>query len=61
MTDQPRDLLGRAFEVGQRVVRGETQFNYLRVCEVTRVDGLKVYLDGSSRPMKHLDRLAIVA
>lgn len=54
------DVQGKAFEVGQKVVKGTTQFNILVICYVTKVEDGKVYLDNSRAPMKCPERLCIV-
>lgn len=55
------DLQGKSFEVGQKVVKGQSLFNILVICYVTKVDGGKVYLDNSRQPMKCPERLCIIS
>ena len=58
------DVQGKSFEVGQKVAKAAKYFQmdglHIVVCTVTRLDGNKVYLDDSKRPMTFPDRLAIL-
>jgi len=60
-----RDMRGTEFKVGQEVAKGITLNQQgstgIKICKVTRIDGDKVYIDDSSRPMKFADRLLILA
>lgn len=59
-----KDMRGIEFTIGDTVAKGITLNQAgsagIQLCKVTRVDGEKVYLDDSSRPMKYPDRLLIV-
>lgn len=61
-----RDVAGRLTEAGQRVVRTvPPQDGYpvtdLEIRRVERVDGTRVWLDGSKSPIHHPNRLAVIA
>lgn len=60
----PRDLLGREIREGNTVVRptsiNKSGSTRLEVQKVTRVDGTKVFLNGSRTPIKLLHTLAVV-
>lgn len=61
-----KDVAGRLIEAGQRVVRavpskGGHQSSDLEICEVSRVDGTRVWLNGSKTPIHSPDRLAVIA
>jgi len=59
-----KDVQGKEFAVGQKIARAAKLMVmdglHIQVCEVTRIDGDKVYLDNSSRPMRFPERLAII-
>lgn len=55
----PVDMNGYAFNVGCKVARAITD-GYLSICEVTRVDNDKIYLDNAKVPIKYPRRLLIV-
>ena len=59
------DVQGKTFAVGQKVARavkiGAVDGVEVKITEVTKVDGDKVYLNGSKQPMKFPERLAIIA
>lgn len=58
------DMRGRKFAVGNEVAKGITLNQGgsagIELCEVTRVEGDKVYLNDSPRAMKFPDRLLII-
>ena len=58
------DVQGKSFEVGQKVARACKMFRvdglYIEIHDVTKVDGDKVYLADSTRPMRHPERLCIL-
>lgn len=58
----PMDLNGVEFRKGQRVARAVKDGNSMtvRVCEVTHIAGLNVYLDHSMRSIGRPDRLLIL-
>jgi len=59
-----QDVLGKTFEVGQKVARAvKLSFDVVtvEVQVVTKLDGDKVYLNDSKQPMKFPERLAIIA
>lgn len=64
-TDMITDVRGRQFVVGQRVARAaklyQTDGLGVIICEVTKIDGEKLYLDYSKQPIKFPDRLAILS
>lgn len=57
-----KDKLGYAFHVGCKVARAviRGQGPKLEICEVTRIDDGKVYLDNSKVPIIYTDRLLII-
>ena len=57
------DVQGKTFEVGQKVARAMPAgpSAYIEVQYVTKVDGDKVYLANSTRPMTFPERLAILS
>ena len=60
------DVQGKTFAVGQKVARARSMFSrgdglYVEIVEVTKIDGDKIYLDGSKQPIKFPARLAILA
>ena len=58
------DARGVQFAVGQQVARAAKLYRvdglYVKICEVTRVEGDAVYLDGSAKPINFPERLAII-
>lgn len=58
------DVRGKVFKVGQQVARADKMYSkdglFVKICEVTRIEGEKVYLDYSHIPLKFPDRVAIV-
>ncbi len=60
----PSDVQGKPFKVGSIVARAAKYFQvdglHVKLCTVTRIDGHKVYLDNSPRPMMYPERLALV-
>ena len=56
------DVQGKKFAVGQKVARAMAAgpSAYIEVQYVTKVDGDKVYLADSTRPMRHPERLCIL-
>lgn len=60
----PKDVQGKEFVVGQKVARAAKHFTmdglYVKVCEVTRIEDNKVYLDGSNRALNFPNRVAII-
>jgi len=59
-----KDGQGNVFKVGQRVARADKQYRtdglYVKVCSVTKVNGNKVYLDGSPQALKYPGRVIIL-
>ena len=58
-----KDVPGKEFRAGQNIARAMCPNRlsaYIEVQIITRVDGDKVYLDNSKRPMKFPERLAII-
>lgn len=59
------DVQGKTFEVGQKVARAYNIYikdgPAVEVVDVTKVDGDKVYLANSTRPMRYPERLAILS
>lgn len=58
------DVQGKTFEVGQRVARaiaGSKGIAWIEVQLCTKVDGDKVYLADSKRPMMFPERLCIIS
>lgn len=60
----PIDVQGKVFVVGQKVARAAKLYQmdglYVEVVPVTKIDGDKVYLNDSTRPMKFPNRIAII-
>jgi hypothetical protein len=60
----PKDIDGKELLVGQRVVRpralNQSGSVGLEIAEVTKINNDKVYLNGSSVPLKYNDRIAII-
>lgn len=58
------DVQGKAFAIGQKVAKAYTFFGgssaAVEIVYVTKVDGDKVYLNDSKRPMNFPERLCIV-
>lgn len=58
------DMRGTEFTLGAEVAKGITLNQGgsagIELCKVTQLDGEKVYLNGSNRPMKYPERLLIV-
>ena len=58
------DVQGKTFAVGQKVARavkiGAVDGVEVKITEVTKVNGDKVYLDNSPQPIKFPARLAIL-
>ena len=56
------DVQGKTFQVGQKVARAMPAgpSAYIEVQYVTKVDGEKVYLNDSKRPMTFPERLCII-
>lgn len=58
------DVQGKTFEVGQKVARAAKYYQmdglHIEIVPVTKVDGDKVYLNSSKRPMTFPERLCIV-
>jgi len=59
-----KDAQGFEFKVGQKVAVADKYFRtdglHVVIKKVTKVDGCKVYLDESSRPLNFPERIAIV-
>lgn len=59
------DVQGKEFSVGQNVARAAKHFRvdglHIQIVKVTKVDGKKVYLDNSTRPIQFPDRVVILA
>jgi hypothetical protein len=57
-----KDMQRFSFNVGCKVARAEMYGNSPRICicEVTRIENGKIYLDNSKRPMKYPERLLII-
>lgn len=62
-TKVPRDFKGVELRVGDSVARavinGRTPL--IEICEVTRVDGMKVYLNGSPQALHYPARVLILS
>jgi hypothetical protein len=60
----PRDRVGRVIREGDTVVCSRTVnqggSTTLEIRKVTRVDGPRVFLDGSRNPIRLLDKIAVV-
>jgi len=58
------DVQGKEFMVGRRLPGACKMFRvdglYIEIHDVTKVDGDKVYLADSTRPMRHPERLCIL-
>lgn len=57
-----KDMKGFAFNVGCKVARAELwgKSPRITICEVTRIENNKLYLDDSKQAMKYPDRLLII-
>ena len=57
-----KDLNGFAFNEGCKVARAVLwgKSPMIEICEVTRIENGKLYLDNSKQPMKFPERLLIV-
>jgi hypothetical protein len=57
-----RDMKGFTFNVGCKVARAVMwgKSPMLSICEVTRIESEKLYLDNSKQPIKFPDRLLII-
>lgn len=59
-----KDMRGIEFTIGDTVAKGVTLNQAgsagIDLCKVTRVDGDKIYLDDSKRPMRLPERLLVV-
>ncbi len=54
-------MQNKEFAVGQKVARAKALNRAgIVICTVTKVSGMKVYLDNSSQPMKQPELLAII-
>ena len=62
--DMAVDVQGKQFEVGQKVARAAKYYKtdglHVEIVYVTKVDGDKVYLADSKRPMMFPERLCII-
>lgn len=58
----PLDMKGFAFTVGCKVARAvvQGQSPALTICEVTRIEDGKVYLDNSKQAIRFTNRLLII-
>jgi hypothetical protein len=58
----PKDFQGTELQVGQKVARAMTfgSSPYLSICEVTRVEGMNVYLDNSPRALIYTNRVIVL-
>ncbi len=58
------DARGHTFHYGDRIAKADKLFQtdglYVKECTVTKVDGDKVYIDDSARPLKHPERVMII-
>jgi hypothetical protein len=62
--DMAVDVQGKQFEVGQKVARaiaGAKGIAWVEVQICTKVNGDKVYLADSTRPMNYPERLCIIS
>lgn len=59
---QPLDMFNRPFSIGDKVARARLfdRSALLNIEEVTRIDGEKIYMDGSKVAVKYPGRLLIV-
>ena len=57
-----KDMKGFSFQEGCKVARAVMwgQSPKLAICEVTKIDGDKLYLDDSKQPIKFPERLLII-
>ena len=59
------DVRGKAYVVGHRVARADKMFKtdglFVKIVEVTRIDGEKLYIDHSKQPIKFPDRMCIIS
>ena len=57
-----KDMKGFAFNVGCKVARAELwgKSPRITICEVTKIEDGKMYLDNSKHPMKYPERLLII-
>ncbi len=62
MSTDLKDMRGQEFKVGDKIVRAMTSGRAvnLELCEVSSIDGGKIYLDGSKRAMNFPGRMLIV-
>lgn len=58
-----KDFRGQEFTVGQQVVRACVSGSspYLNICEVTKIEDGKVYLDHSPQALVHTNRVMILS
>jgi hypothetical protein len=58
------DARGHTFHVGDKVAKADKLFQtdglFVRECTVTKVDGAKIYIDDSTRPLVHPERVMIL-
>jgi hypothetical protein len=57
-----KDIQGFTFTVGCKVARAVIWRSspHLEICTVTKIDGDKLYLNGSKQAIRALDRLVII-
>jgi hypothetical protein len=60
-----KDAQGKDIKLGDKVARAAKYWSgdglHVQIVEVTRVEGDKIYLDNSSRPIKFTDRVAVIS
>ena len=60
----PKDCQGKTLKVGQKVARANKLYAqdglYVEVVKVTKIEDNKVYLAGSTKPLKFPDRICIL-
>ena len=56
----PRDKRGKEITLNAIVVRSHPKNADVMICKVTKIDGLKVYLDNSRTPLIYNNRIAVL-
>lgn len=56
----PRDKRGQQIKLYDVVVRAVGRTADLQICKVTKIDGLKVYLDNSKQALIYNDRIVVL-
>ena len=56
----PRDKRGKEITLNATVVRSHPKNADVMICKVTKIDGLKVYLDDSHTPLVYNTRVVVI-